>query len=174
MKTVFCPALGIPQVKEQFDNLISSVGEKEAYRLWNRYKGEVPSKFYKETFDLVQKNIESTRLEKSKEFSPESMLRVFFPQGTENLDSQSVISNLKSIYKPGSPIYNKLEELSNINFPVVVVPTFYSPEFTGKTRDADMFIRMANTIYISKEKLFANTLKSNVLNFVHELAHGYT
>ena len=42
MSKVFCPALGIPQVKQQFDILVSNVGESEAYALWDHYKGVLP------------------------------------------------------------------------------------------------------------------------------------
>ena len=42
MSKVFCPALGIPQVKQQFETLVSNVGESEAYALWDHYKGVLP------------------------------------------------------------------------------------------------------------------------------------
>lgn len=69
MKKIFCPALGIPQVKKQFESLVKSVGEKKAYALWNEYQGSVPQVFFNTVPErdlneiLLQKEVTSSEIE---------------------------------------------------------------------------------------------------------------
>ena len=38
---IFCPNFSNKQIKEDFESLISIVGENLSYYLWNKYEGDV-------------------------------------------------------------------------------------------------------------------------------------
>ena len=41
MATYFCPNLSNPQVKQDFDSLVSKLGENRAYFYWNKHEGNI-------------------------------------------------------------------------------------------------------------------------------------
>ena len=43
----FCPNLADKKIAEQFNKLIELNNENIAYYLWDKYQGEVPNEFYK-------------------------------------------------------------------------------------------------------------------------------
>jgi hypothetical protein len=41
MPTYFCPNLSNPDVKRDFNSLVDTIGENQAYLLWHRYEGDM-------------------------------------------------------------------------------------------------------------------------------------
>ena len=63
---IFCPNKN----SKQFQDLISSVGENRAYFLWDKFKGEVPSSYYKITKSESKELNYSQALDLARQFLP--------------------------------------------------------------------------------------------------------
>lgn len=177
-------------------DLVQNVGENKAYVLWAEYDGNVPENYYKESLEIVEKEIADSKgiseneikqtlkedvnyindfqNESKKDYSSEHS-RILFnnKQGKVTVDEvlDNILKNFNDLSLEGKTLLEKSKRLvgrTGAKF------QFVSDSQMKQTDTLMQIDASTNTIQVSRNRIKNVKSKEVVESFIHELAHAQT